>query len=220
VQAEETEGGFAAVYGVLRAMEEAGRVRRGYFVAGRGAAQFALPGAVDRLRTLREPDEAPKIVTLAATDPANPYGAALNWPNNTHDDFEGEGPDGRPAARADERAAPRARRPMRSAGALVVLIDGVLAAWLAKDRPSSSGSRAVPWGERALLTFADGEEIDAARTRTLIAKALAEEAARSHGAPFFIDEVDGQPIDESPMAEPLREAGFARTPRGYLKRSA
>jgi hypothetical protein len=109
---------------------------------------------------------------------------------------------------------------MRSAGALVVLIDGALAAWLAKDRPSSSGSRAVPWGERALLTFTEGEEIDAARTRVLIAKALADEAARSHGAPFFIDEVDGQPIDESPMAEPLRDAGFARTPRGYLKRSA
>jgi ATP-dependent Lhr-like helicase len=220
VQAEETEGGFAAVYGVLRAMEEAGRVRRGYFVAGRGAAQFALPGAVDRLRTLREPDEAPKIVTLAATDPANPYGAALNWPNNPRDDLEAESSEGLRAAGADERAGPRARRPMRSAGALVVLIDGVLAAWLAKDRPSSSGSRAVPWGERALLTFTEGEEIDATRTRTLIAKALADEAARSHGAPFFIDEVDGQPIDESPMAEPLREAGFARTPRGYLKRSA
>jgi ATP-dependent Lhr-like helicase len=220
VQAEETEGGFSAVYGVLRAMEEAGRVRRGYFVAGRGAAQFALPGAVDRLRTLREPDEAPKIVTLAATDPANPYGAALGWPNSPRDDVEGEGSDGRPAAGADERAGPRGRRPMRSAGALVVLIDGALAAWLAKDRQSSSGSRAVPWGERALLTFTEGEEIDAARTRTLIAKALADEAARSHGAPFFIDEVDGQPIDESPMAEPLREAGFARTPRGYLKRSA
>jgi hypothetical protein len=109
---------------------------------------------------------------------------------------------------------------MRSAGALVVLIDGVLAAWLAKDRPSSSGSRAVPWGERALLTFTAGEEIDAARTRALIASALAAEAARTRGAPFFIDEVDGQPIDESPMAEPLRVSGFARTPRGYLKRSA
>jgi hypothetical protein len=91
---------------------------------------------------------------------------------------------------------------------------------VARDRPSSSGTRTVPWGERALLTFTDGEEIDAARTRALIAKALAVEAARGRGAPFFIDEVDGRPIDESPMAEPLREAGFARTPRGYLKRSA
>ncbi len=195
-------------------MEEAGRVRRGYFVAGRGAAQFALPGAVDRLRTLREPDRdaAPKVVTIAATDPANPYGAALNWPNNRTEGSEVDSSDG--------RAALGGRRPMRSAGALVVLIDGVLAAWLARDRPSSSGSRAVPWGERALLTFTLGEDLDAARTRALIARALADEAAKARGAPFFIDEVDGQPIDESPMAEPLREAEFARTPRGYLKRSA
>jgi len=220
VQNEETLGGFAAVYGVLRAMEEAGRVRRGYFVAGRGAAQFALPGAVDRLRTLREPDPdaEPKIVTIAATDPANPYGAALGWPN-TRTDVSEVGP-------SDERAdddrpgALSTRRPMRSAGALVVLIDGVLAAWLAKDRPSSSGSRAVPWGERALLTFTEGEAVDVARTRALIAKALAAEAAKVRAAPFFIDEVDGEAIDESPMAEPLRVAGFARTPRGYLKRSA
>jgi ATP-dependent Lhr-like helicase len=216
VQAEEIEGGFAAVYGVLRAMEEAGRVRRGYFVAGRGAAQFALPGAVDRLRTLREPerDAAPKVVTIAATDPANPYGAALGWPNNRTDESEAGSPD------ADTALAVNVRRPMRSAGALVVLIDGVLAAWLAKDRPSSSGSRAVPWGERALLTFVEGEAIDTARTRELIARALADEAARTRGAPFFIDEVDGRPIDESPMAEPLLDAGFARTPRGYLRRSA
>jgi ATP-dependent Lhr-like helicase len=216
VQAEEIDGGFAAVYGVLRAMEDAGRVRRGYFVAGRGAAQFALPGAVDRLRATREPEDEPKVATLAATDPANPYGAALNWPKDRTEVSE--------AGPADERTeAPTTvpvRRPMRTAGALVVLIDGALAAWLARDRPSSSGTRSVPWGERALLTFMPAEEIDAARTRTLIAKALAAEAARVQGAPFFIDEVDGQPIDESLMAEPLRDAGFARTPRGYLKRSA
>jgi ATP-dependent Lhr-like helicase len=203
-------------------MEEAGRVRRGYFVAGRGAAQFALPGAVDRLRTLREPDPdaEPKIVTIAATDPANPYGAALNWPNTRIEESEVTSSDERADA-PDERSVPfSTRRPMRSAGALVVLIDGVLAAWLAKDRPSASGSRAVPWGERALLTFTEGEAADLARTRALIAKALAAEAAKVRGAPFFIDEVDGVAIDESPMAEPLRLAGFARTPRGYLKRSA
>ena len=187
-------------------------MRRGYFVAGRGAAQFALPGAVDRLRATREPDDQPKVVILAATDPANPYGAALNWPNNRTEESEVDP--------SDARTTPGLRRPMRAAGALVVLVDGALAAWLARDRPSSSGARAVPWGERALLTFMPPEEIDAARTRTLIAKALAAEAARAQGAPFFIDEVDGQPIDESPMAGPLRDAGFARTPRGYLKRSA
>ncbi|HEY4119772.1 MAG TPA: crosslink repair DNA glycosylase YcaQ family protein, partial [Byssovorax sp.] len=80
VQAEGIEGGFSAVYEVLKAMEEAGRVRRGYFVEGLGATQFALPGADDRLRALREAPREPGVVVLAATDPANPYGAALAWP--------------------------------------------------------------------------------------------------------------------------------------------
>ena len=78
VLAEGVPGGFAALYPVLRAMEEAGRVRRGYFVEGLGASQFALPGAVDRLRAVR--DEPPGAVVLAATDPANPYGATVPWP--------------------------------------------------------------------------------------------------------------------------------------------
>jgi ATP-dependent Lhr-like helicase len=169
---------------VLKAMEDAGRVRRGYFVAGRGATQFALPGAVDRLRVVREAAEQPTVTTLAAADPANLYGAALPWP---------------------ERA--EGRRPMRSPGALVVLIDGVLAAWLARD-------------ERALLTFTEGEDHDVAHARALIASALAAEASPDRRAPFFLDEVDGMPVDESPLADALRTAGFARTPRGYMKRSA
>jgi ATP-dependent Lhr-like helicase len=83
VRAESIPGGFAGIYPVLKAMEDSGRVRRGYFVAGMGGAQFALPGAVDRLR------DAPgrsgqrtgaEIVILAATDPANAYGLALSWP--------------------------------------------------------------------------------------------------------------------------------------------
>jgi ATP-dependent Lhr-like helicase len=76
-------GGFAGVYPVLKALEERGEVRRGYFVAGLGAAQFALPGAVDRLRAVRdlESDEPPLV--LAATDPAQPCGAVLAWPDTT-----------------------------------------------------------------------------------------------------------------------------------------
>jgi ATP-dependent Lhr-like helicase len=100
---EGTEGGFAGVYPVLRALEEKGRVRRGYFVAGLGAAQFALPGAVDRLRSAKpadvKPGGQPPPVVLAATDPAQPYGAALPWPES-------------------------GGRPARAAGALVVLVDG------------------------------------------------------------------------------------------------
>src|SRR5690606_32502992 len=103
VASEGIPGGFSAVYPVLKAMEESGRVRRGYFVEGLGAAQFALPGAVDRLRAERERPEEPQVLLLAATDPANPYGAAIPWPRR-----EGE------------------KRPLqRAAGARVLLVDGV-----------------------------------------------------------------------------------------------
>jgi ATP-dependent Lhr-like helicase len=110
VHAEDLPGGFSTVYPVAKAMEEAGRVRRGYFVAGLGAAQFALPGADDRLRGLRDGtgDDDPRTFVLAATDPANPYGAAVAWP-------EGEG-----------------ARPQRAAGAQVILHDGRLVAWLSR----------------------------------------------------------------------------------------
>jgi ATP-dependent Lhr-like helicase len=80
VLAEDVPGGFAGVYPVLRAMEETGAVRRGYFVAGLGGAQFALPGAIDRLRSVRDPAGDAVLTTLAAADPAQPYGAALPWP--------------------------------------------------------------------------------------------------------------------------------------------
>ncbi|MCY4665501.1 MAG: DEAD/DEAH box helicase [Acidimicrobiaceae bacterium] len=102
---EGQEGGFAGVYPVLKALEERGEARRGYFVAGLGAAQFALPGAVDRLRGARSPEPDDPPVVLAATDPAQPYGAALAWPESP----------GRPA---------------RTAGAHVVLVGGVPAVML------------------------------------------------------------------------------------------
>ena len=112
VAAEGLNGGFSAVYPVLRALEEAGRIRRGYFVDGLGAAQFALAGALDRLRAVRDGEEgsaAPAVYVLAAADPANPYGAALPWPRRGDDD----------------------RRPFqRAAGAYVVLVDGIAALYL------------------------------------------------------------------------------------------
>ena len=77
---ESISGGFAALYPVLRAMEEAGKIRRGYFIDGLGGLQFALPGAVDRLRGSR--DEESKVVALAATDPASPYGTTIPWPEH------------------------------------------------------------------------------------------------------------------------------------------
>jgi ATP-dependent Lhr-like helicase len=113
VMAEGRDGGFAAVYPVLRALEESGRIRRGYFVEGLGAAQFALSGAIERLRALRDAPsgngDAATVQILAAADPANPYGAALPWPRRGEDD----------------------RRPLqRAAGAAVVLVDGIAALYL------------------------------------------------------------------------------------------
>ena len=112
VATEGIDGGYAAVYPVLRAMEDAGRIRRGYFVDGLGAAQFALAGALDRLRAVRDgadPAATGAVHLLAAADPANPYGAALAWPRRGETD----------------------RRPLqRAAGAYVVLVDGIATLYL------------------------------------------------------------------------------------------
>ena len=107
---ENLPGGFGAIYPVLKAMEEHGRIRRGYFVAGLGATQFALPGALDLLRSLRTPEDEPEIVVLSATDPASPYGTALKVASS---------PD-----------TPRGFT--RSVGASVILVDGSLVAYLAR----------------------------------------------------------------------------------------
>jgi ATP-dependent Lhr-like helicase len=106
VLAEGIPGGFSALYPVYSHLEETGRIRRGYFVEGLGGSQFALPGAVDRLRS--RPD--PELAVLAATDPANPYGGVLPWP-----EVEGT-------------------RLARDAGAYVLLYDGELVGYLDKGR--------------------------------------------------------------------------------------
>ncbi len=127
--AEHAPGGFASVYAVLKALEESGRCRRGYFVEGLGGAQFAAPGAVDRMRRLADPGPPQGgggTVVLAAPDPANPYGAALPWP-----------------ARQTERPG---HRPGRKAGAVVVLVDGDLVVYVEK-------------GGRSLLTYSEDLEV-------------------------------------------------------------
>jgi ATP-dependent Lhr-like helicase len=109
--AEGLPGGFGYVYDVYRAMEEQGRLRRGYFVAGRGATQFALPGAEERLRMPpRDDADDPNPVLLAATDPANPWGSLLPWPVKT-----------------------ATRSPQRAPGARVMLLEGRLLAWLSRS---------------------------------------------------------------------------------------
>ena len=147
VATEGIEGGFAAVYPVLRAMEDAGRIRRGYFVDGLGAAQFALAGALDRLRAVREPAEPAaegEVHLLAAADPANPYGAALPWPRRGETD----------------------RRPLqRAAGAYVVLVDGVAALYLERGGatlqtlPAADDPAVAVTAARALRTLVDDGRI-------------------------------------------------------------
>jgi ATP-dependent Lhr-like helicase len=151
VAGEGVEGGFAGVYPILRALEEAGRIRRGYFVDGLGAAQFALAGALDRLRAAREPADRPAegaVHLLAAADPASPYGAALPWPRRGETD----------------------RRPLqRAAGAYVVLVDGVAALYL--ERGGSTLQTLAPADEPSIAATgmrALGTLVTTGRTRELV----------------------------------------------------
>ncbi|TYB58636.1 ATP-dependent helicase [Nonomuraea sp. PA05] len=134
VTSERLPGGFTPIYQVLRAYEESGRCRRGYFVEGLGGAQFALPGAVDRMRAMAPgigssgSGEGRRAVVLAAADPASPYGAALPWPQHPGD---------------------VGHKPGRKAGSLVVLVDGHLVLYVER-------------GGKTLLSFTDGDRLQPA----------------------------------------------------------
>ncbi|MFI6451110.1 ATP-dependent helicase [Streptosporangium amethystogenes] len=201
VTAERLPGGFAAVYQVLRAFEESGRCRRGYFVEGLGGAQFALPGAVDRMRAMsvsltappsatpvpdpwssRKPESAGesgrRAVVLAATDPANPYGAALPWPAHpgevTH-------------------------KPGRKAGSLVVLVEGHLILYVER-------------GGKTLLSFSGDDRLRPA------VDALALAVRDGALGKLTVERADGTAINDSPLAAALESAGFHPTPRGLRLR--
>src|SRR5438270_1344208 len=148
VRGEGHAGGFAAVYPVLRAMEVAGRVGRGYFVAGLGGAQFALAGAVDRLRHAPDEDAAPKPLVLAATDPANPYGVALPWP---------------------------VKGPQRAAGAYVVLLDGLPSLYLERGGRAVVTLRAYDGSWEATAVEALGGLVADGRLRRLALERFDEE---------------------------------------------
>ena len=161
VLAEGVRGGYASVYGVLKVLEERGQARRGYFVSGLGAAQFGLPGAVDRLRSARtvpdaelHPEDVPPPVVLAATDPAQPYGAALDWPST-------------------------AGRPARSAGAVVVLRGGVPLVWFDRRSHHVVAFEAAPadpgWATALAGLVADG------RARSIEVRKVDGEAVSPNG---------------------------------------
>jgi ATP-dependent Lhr-like helicase len=195
--AEGVPGGFAAIYPVLSELEARGQVRRGYFVTGLGAAQFALPGAVDRLRAMRLPAGVPSdsyvetyvdpysgasgqpapgadaATVLSAVDPAQPYGGALPWPSSPG-------------------------RPSRSAGALVLLVDG---------RPVVSIER----GGKALVTFAGS---DPEQWAPMVVRAIKDGRRPS----LEIRRIDGEPVADSPARDALVAAGFAAGYRGLVLR--
>ncbi|SBT38110.1 ATP-dependent helicase Lhr and Lhr-like helicase [Micromonospora narathiwatensis] len=189
VLAEQVTGGFAAVYPVLSALEERGATRRGYFVEGLGAAQFAVPGAVDRIRALADDVRGaggPPLV-LAATDPANPYGAALPWPERVVDSGDG----GAPAA---------GHRAGRKAGALVVLVGGDLVLYVER-------------GGRTLLSFTDDADALAGA-----GKALADAVHSGALGAISVERADGEAVHSSPLRDALTAAGFRATPRGLRLR--
>ncbi len=204
--AENIPGGFSAVYPVLKALEESGRIRRGYFVAGLGATQFALPAAIDMLRSLRNapllPDSGkPEFVLLAATDPANPYGSTLRWPEI-------------PVEAEDSETAPRAIT--RAAYAQVVLCAGRLVAWLRRGNPN-------------LLVFLPADEPERSQIAEGLARFLAEEGQNrlerdqtgSHTSGYLISTINGLPVAAHPLARDLEDAGFHRGPLGmHLRRPA
>ncbi|OLT46806.1 DEAD/DEAH box helicase [Cellulosimicrobium sp. CUA-896] len=211
--AEGVAGSFRNVYRVLTELEATGAARRGYFVEHLGGSQFALPGAVDQLRTDGQDRERaldagpgatartgtrPGTLVLAATDPANPYGAALAWPART------AGGTTTGAAPATGEEGTRGHRPGRKAGAVVVLSEGDLALYVER-------------GGRSVLSFVDGPRLVEA------CAALADAVRAGRLGKVVVQRIDGvdalagagtasTPADETARA--LLDAGFRATPRG------
>ncbi|AWB83638.1 ATP-dependent helicase [Corynebacterium liangguodongii] len=177
VVAEDVLGGFALAYKVLSGFEESGKAMRGYLVEGLGASQFSTPATIDRLRGHQDSDDVvgwpsgarePLVHVLAATDPANPYGAALPWP---------------------------AQGPTRSAGALVVLIDGLLAAHLTR-------------GGKTMTTFFDTFPDGVGDPLPLVVGALSEVVNSGRMRPFTVERINGE------AAFFLCDCGAALAPKG------
>ena len=188
VATEGVPGGFATLYKVLTALEDAGRCQRGYFVESLGGAQFAVASTVDRLRSHQDSVDkdrpAYQAVALAAADPANPYGSALSWP-----------------------APPAALRPGRKAGALVVLVDGELVWFLERGGRSLLNFSSDPEAHRA-AAGALAEFVVGGRVASILVE-------RVDGVPVLEPAQSG---GRAQVAAALDDAGFVRTPRGLRRR--
>ena len=190
VLAEGVPGGFSSLYGELSNLEMLGTARRGYFVEGLGGAQFALAGAVERLRSLPRVDD--DYIVLAVTDPAQPYGASLSWPRPPaqHDD-----PDG-----PEDGSSRKGRRPSRVAGAYVVLRNGEPMIYVER-------------GGKGLLRLArfEGDQFAAALA------AIVEAVGARRLPRLGIERIDGEPAIGHDAEQELVEAGFERQPRRLVK---
>ena len=185
--AENVPGGFPTIYPALKTMEDSGWIRRGMFVAGMGAAQFAMPAAVDLLRSLRLEAAQAEVVYLAATDPANPYGVLLPWPR-----VGAEGAEAPPPMMA------------RAAGAGVILINGEIAGFMRRRNP-------------ALRVFLPEAEPERSQFAHELAKKLADIAMRRRTwrQGLLIGAIDGAPAREHFLARFLEDAGFVNTTLGF-----
>ena len=197
VLAEGMAGGFAALYPELCQLETLGIARRGYFVEELGGAQFALPGAVERLRSQPQPAQAPPLV-LAATDPAQPFGAALPWPERP---FISATRDPHGAAKRSPSKPPptssrAARRPARAAGAQVVLVGSEPVLYLER-------------GARALQVLVEPED---PRLPAAL-HALAEHARSGRLRRIALEKVDGETVLGSRWEPLLTDVGFHAGPR-------
>jgi len=186
VLAEGIAGGFAILYDALSQLETLGVCRRGYFVEGLGGAQFALPGAVERLRAQRAVEESAPIV-LAATDPAQAYGAALPWPRRDDDP-------------AGARAS--ARRPARVRGAYVVLGGAEPVLYVEK-------------GGRSIVTLVDRGDARLYPAFEALAAFITSGRGRTlwGTGKLSLERVDGEPVVGSPVEAMLVELGFRAGPR-------
>ncbi|MGW0732536.1 ATP-dependent helicase [Streptomyces sp. NPDC002851] len=196
VAAEGVEGGFAATYRVLSAFEDSGQARRGYVVEGLGATQFAMDGAVDRLRAAanaRDRGDAPaeRAVVLAAADPANAYGGALPWP---------EPPTG------------AGHKPGRKAGSLVVLVDGELTLYMERGGRTLLAWPSTPEAADAAAPL-DDPRLNAA------AEALAAAARAGTLGTVTVERINGAAALTAPLGTLLEGAGFLPTPRGLRLRA-
>ena len=185
VLAEGIPGGFSTLYGELTNLETLGTARRGYFVEGLGGAQFVLGAAVERLRGLRS-DEPAGALVLAATDPANPYGATLPWPK-----------------REEEEGGAGRRRAARAPGAYLVTLDAEPVLFVEKG-----GKGLVALRE----PFAAGGDGPASWLPEAL-EALADAVRRGWLKRLAVERFDGEPVVGSAVEGALMEAGFRQGPR-------